>query len=65
MPGPGRRKTKPKRPSASGVVRDLSNVDIPTVLDSYIDQINDTAGWNAVVHLLCAMFDLPGEWRCR
>lgn len=59
MPGPGRRKTKPKRPSRPIEVRDLSYVDIPTVIDAYVDQINDARDWSHVVNLLCDMFDLP------
>ena len=58
MPGPGKRKTKVKK--ASGAGRDLSNVDIPTVLDAFIDEINDALDWDAVVNLLCRMFELPG-----
>ncbi|THH00039.1 hypothetical protein EW026_g2433 [Hermanssonia centrifuga] len=60
MPGPGKRKTgKSKKAGGSGAGRDLSNVDISTVLDSYIDEINDTEGWETVVRFLCRMFDLP------
>ena len=59
MPGPGSRKSK--KSTKSRPVRDLSNVDIPTVVDSFVEQINDTRGWNTVVRLLCGMFDLPGE----
>lgn len=61
MPGPGKRKTKAKKPSHPIEVRDLSNVDIPTVIDSFVDQINDARDWSHVVNLLCDMFDLPGE----
>lgn len=61
MPGPGKRKTKTKKPSRLIEVRDLSNVDIPTVLDSFVNQINDARDWSHVVNLLCDMFDLPGE----
>lgn len=65
MPGPGRRKAKAKKPSnGGGAVRDLSDVDIPTVIDAVVDQISDAQDWNAVVYLLCDLFDLPGEWRC-
>ncbi|KAI0088188.1 hypothetical protein BDY19DRAFT_1071816 [Irpex rosettiformis] len=57
MPGPGKRKGKAKKSNSGG--RDLSNVDIPTVLDAFIDEINDTRDWNAVVEILCRMFDFP------
>ncbi|EKM57053.1 uncharacterized protein PHACADRAFT_254580 [Phanerochaete carnosa HHB-10118-sp] len=57
MPGSGKRKAK--RPSRPIEVRDLSNVDIPTVIDSFVNQINDARGWSHVVALLCRMFDLP------
>ncbi|GJE93743.1 hypothetical protein PsYK624_099040 [Phanerochaete sordida] len=57
MPGPGKRKTK--RPSRPIEVRDLSNVDIPTVIDAFVDQINDARDWAHVVNLLCDLFDLP------
>ena len=64
MPGPGRRRTRTNRPSRGGAVRDLSNVDIPTVIDAFVDQINDARDWNAVVHLLCDMFGMPGVLLC-
>ncbi|KAI0701962.1 hypothetical protein BC835DRAFT_1411223 [Cytidiella melzeri] len=57
MPGPSRRKAKTKKSSGAG--RDLSNVDIPTVLDAFIDEIDDASDWQAVVDLLCRMFNLP------
>ena len=60
MPSPGKRKTKSKKSSGGG--RDLSNVDIPTVLDAFIDEINDTRDWNAVVDILCRMYEFPGEF---
>ena len=61
MPGPGKHKSKSKKPSRPIEVRDLSNVDIPTVIDAFVDQINDARGWNTVVRLLCDMFGLPGK----
>ncbi|KAI0340351.1 hypothetical protein BDW22DRAFT_414867 [Trametopsis cervina] len=57
MPGPGKRKSKAKKATGGG--RDLSNVDIPTLLDAFIDEINSTRDWADVVHLLCRMFELP------
>lgn len=58
MPSSGRRNNRAKK--SPKPVRDLSFVDIPTVLDSQVDLINDTASWDSVVHMLCHMFDLPG-----
>lgn len=58
MPGSGRRNNRVKK--SPKPVRDLSSVDIPTVLDSQVDLINDTASWDSVVCMLCDMFDLPG-----
>ncbi|KAJ3533482.1 hypothetical protein NM688_g7276 [Phlebia brevispora] len=64
MPGPSNRKGKSKKGRTSGAaVRDLSNVDIPTVLDAYVDEINDAQDWEGVVHLLCRMFELPAAWK--
>ena len=61
MPGPGHKKTKSKKSKPSSSGRDLSNVDIPSVLDSFVDEINNTEQWEGVVRVLCRMFDLPGK----
>ena len=59
MPGPGKRKAKAKK--TNGIGRDLSDVNIPGFLDTFIEELNDARDWDAVVHLLCGMFDLPGQ----
>lgn len=60
MPGPGTKKSKSKRGKTNGASRDLSNVDIPTVLDTVLDEIDSTQEWESIVRILCRMFDLPG-----
>ena len=63
MPGPGNRKHKVKKTRSTAgnpIPRDVSSVDIPTVLDACVDEISHTEGWEAVVHALCRIFELPG-----
>ena len=62
MPGPGSKKKSKKARAAtsSGAPRDVSDVDIPTVLDECVDEISHTEGWEAVVLVLCRLFGLPG-----
>ena len=64
MPGPGNnKKSKVKRSRASGNgSSNLTNVDIPTVLDACVDEINDADGWENIVDILCRLFELPGEF---
>lgn len=61
MPRPGSKKFNKKKVKASGAGRDLSNVDIPNVLDVFVDEISDTRGWEGIVRILCRMFELPSK----
>lgn len=58
MPGPGHKKSKSKK--SAGSSREVPNVDIPTVLDTYVDEVNDAEGWETIVEILCRILDLPG-----
>ena len=47
MPGPGTKKSKSKRGKTNGASRDLSNVDIPTVLDTVLNEIDQGGVYSA------------------
>ena len=55
------RKTRSKLPKGDGGSRDLSNVDIPTVLDVCLDDINGAPTWASVVEIMCCLFKIPGK----
>lgn len=63
MPGPGNKRHKAKKSRTNVTVRDLSDVNVPGILDAYnVEEVNSAAGWRNIVLLLCRMFDLPSEY---
>jgi hypothetical protein len=59
MPGPGRTKPKKKSKAKAGQPRIPALLINASVL-AYVDQIEKAVGWEAVVYVLCGVFELPG-----
>ncbi|KAJ7098295.1 hypothetical protein C8R44DRAFT_811280 [Mycena epipterygia] len=57
MPGPGR-KTKPK-PKVTNVAAGSTNGTSDAQVESFIGDIDSADGWNPVITILCAYFELP------
>lgn len=62
MPGPGHRKHKIRKSHSTGTARDLSDVNVPGVLDVFnVEEVNNAANWEGIVLVLCRLFELPSE----
>jgi hypothetical protein len=63
MPGPGKGKSKAKKSKTPGTGSSASKAaDTDAV---YLTEIDNAEGWDAVVNILCMIFELPGAHPCQ